>query len=284
MPGVVVVGQAFGGRRQRARGAAECVEGGAVGGHVRGDRAVVEGVEGVVLGVGGADQFPLPLQHVGAVALQTAHAVGVAPEPPGALAGLGGTGNSDRFDIGGIGGGQPGPGFPDFGICGDEAVEVDDAGIATVVRVAAVTVVATNRERIDLAQQCVVPRVGSVADLVGGVEGAQGALGGVQDPFGGPEHLLAAAGALEPGDGAVDGVEGALLGAGHLRGGALGGQQDGGSKRHGGDHHNPNTRHHRLPAPSQITMFTMLMSAPSLHQSPISTLPDPNRIGAGAVP
>ena len=47
-------------------------------------------------------------------------------------------------------------------------------------------------------------------------------------------------------------------------------------------HHKPSSRHHRLPAPSQITMFTTLMSAPSRHQSPISTFPI--RTGSAPVP
>ena len=46
-------------------------------------------------------------------------------------------------------------------------------------------------------------------------------------------------------------------------------------------HHKPSSRHQRLPAPSQITMFTTLIRAPSFHQSPMSTLPEPNRMGAG---
>ena len=52
----------------------------------------------------------------------------------------------------------------------------------------------------------------------------------------------------------------------------------------GTHHHSPSRRHHRLPAPSQITMFTTLMSAPSFHQVPMSTFPDPKSMGAGAVP
>ena len=50
------------------------------------------------------------------------------------------------------------------------------------------------------------------------------------------------------------------------------------------DHHSPNSFHHRLPIPNQIVMFTTLMRAPSFHHVPISTFPDPNRMGAGAVP
>ena len=51
-----------------------------------------------------------------------------------------------------------------------------------------------------------------------------------------------------------------------------------------GRHHSPSRRHQRLPAPSQMVMFTTLMSAPSLHQVPMSTLPEPKRMGAAAVP
>ena len=49
-------------------------------------------------------------------------------------------------------------------------------------------------------------------------------------------------------------------------------------------HHSPSRRHQRLPAPSQIAMCTRLISAPSRHQVPMSTFPDPKRMGAAAVP
>ena len=57
-------------------------------------------------------------------------------------------------------------------------------------------------------------------------------------------------------------------------------------RRHRGrtSHHNPSSRHHRLPAPSQMVMLTTLMRAPSRHQVTMSTLPDPKRMGAAAVP
>ena len=253
--GIVGRDQAFGGRRQRPSGVAERVEDGPVGGHVGGGRAVVQGVEGVVLGVGGADEHPLSRQHMGAVPPQAAHADGVAPEPRGALAGLGGAGNADRLDIRGVGGGQPGPGLPDSGVRGKEAVEVDDAGVAARVRLAGVAVVAPYRERIDLAECRLVPCVRGVAGAVRGCEGAQGALGGVENGASGHGRLFAAAGALQSGKGAVDGAEGALFGAGGLRNGGRCGQQEGSPDRHGGKPRRPGHRWFRASGrvPLRIT-------------------------------
>jgi hypothetical protein len=48
-------------------------------------------------------------------------------------------------------------------------------------------------------------------------------------------------------------------------------------------HQRPRIFHQRPPIPSQMIIFTTLISAPSFHQSASLTYPEPNSTGAGPV-